>query len=63
MFAKNESKLKKYQKNKGDSINRAKYRLRAAKLHRKISNQRKDFLYKLSYYFVDNYKNIVIESL
>ncbi|WP_420025567.1 RNA-guided endonuclease TnpB family protein (plasmid) [Borreliella yangtzensis] len=64
---KNESKLKKYQrklskKQKG-SRNRAKSRLRVAKLHRKISNQRKDFLHKLSYYFVANYKNIVIENL
>nr|WP_325064679.1 transposase [Borreliella bavariensis] len=37
--------------------------LRVAKLHRKISNQRKDFLHKLSYYFVANDKNIVIENL
>ncbi len=64
---KNESKLKRYQrklskKQKG-SRNRAKFRLRVAKLHRKISNQRKDFLHKLSYYFVANYKNIVIENL
>ncbi|ACH93910.1 RNA-guided endonuclease TnpB family protein [Borrelia duttonii] len=64
---KNECKLKKCQiklskKQKG-SRNRAKSRLRVAKLHRKISNQRKDFLHKLSYYFVVNYKNIVIESL
>ncbi len=64
---KNENKLKKYQrklskKQKG-SINRAKSRLRVAKLHKKISNQRKDFLHKLSYYFVSNYKNIVIENL
>ncbi|WP_422850426.1 RNA-guided endonuclease TnpB family protein, partial [Borreliella afzelii] len=64
---KNESKLKKYQrklskKQKG-SVNRAKSRLRVAKLHRKISNQRKDFLHKLFYYFVANYKNIAIENL
>lgn len=64
---KNESKLKRYQKKlskkqKG-SRNRAKSRLRVAKLHRKISNQRKDFLHKLSYYFAANYKNIVIENL
>ncbi|WP_418906450.1 RNA-guided endonuclease TnpB family protein (plasmid) [Borreliella turdi] len=64
---KNESKLKRYQKKlskkqKG-SRNRAKSRLKLAKLHRKISNQRKDFLHKLSYYFAANYKNIVIENL
>ncbi len=45
------------------SIARAKSRLRVAKLHRKILNRRKYFLHKLSYYFVANYKNIVIENL
>nr|WP_236841555.1 transposase [Borreliella garinii] len=64
---KNETKLKKYQrklskKQKG-SNNSTKSRLRVAKLHRKISNQRKDFLHKLSYYLEANYKNIVIENL
>ncbi|MBB5141702.1 putative transposase [Borreliella afzelii] len=50
-------------KQKG-SINRAKSRLRVDRLHKKISNnQRKDFLHQLSYYFVSNYENIVIESL
>ncbi|MCD2385197.1 transposase, partial [Borreliella burgdorferi] len=44
-------------------VNRAKSRLRVVKLHKKISNQRKDFLHKLSYYFVSNYKNIVIGNL
>ncbi|ACN93372.1 transposase, OrfB family (plasmid) [Borreliella finlandensis] len=29
---------------------------------KKISNQIKDFLHKLSYCFVANYKNIVIEN-
>ncbi|WP_411431082.1 hypothetical protein [Borreliella bissettiae] len=28
-----------------------------------MSNQRKDFLHKLSYYFVAKYKNIAIENL
>ncbi|WP_418906242.1 transposase (plasmid) [Borreliella tanukii] len=64
---KNDSKLKKYQRKLSrkqiGSINRANSRLRVAKLHRKISNQRKDFLHKLSYYFLDNYKNIAIENL
>ncbi|WP_210372985.1 RNA-guided endonuclease TnpB family protein [Borreliella garinii] len=60
---KNESKLKRYQKKQKGSRNRAKSRLRVARLHRKISNQRKDFLHKLSYYFAANYKNIVIENL
>nr|WP_234909383.1 transposase [Borreliella turdi] len=43
-------------------MNRAKSRLRVAKLHKKISNKRKDFLHKLSYYFITNYKNMVIEN-
>ncbi len=54
---------KKLSKKQKGSRNRAKSRLRVAKLHRKISNQRKDFLHKLSYYFAANYKNIVIENL
>ncbi|WP_151073907.1 transposase [Borreliella turdi] len=63
---KNENKIKEYQrklskKQKG-FINRAKSRLKVAKLHKKISNKRKEFLHKLSYYFVTNYKNIVIEN-
>nr|WP_236840941.1 transposase [Borreliella turdi] len=63
---KNENKLKKYQrklskKQKG-FINRFKSRLRVAKLHKKISNKRKDFLHKLSYYFIANYKNMIIEN-
>ncbi|WP_373538250.1 transposase [Borreliella afzelii] len=44
-------------------MNRAKSRLRVAKLHKKNSNQRKDFLHKLSYFFVANYKNIIIKNL
>ncbi len=67
MSTKNENKLKKYQrklskKQKG-SINRAKSKLRVVKLHKKISNQRKDFLHKLSYCFATNYKSMVIDTL
>nr|WP_301380336.1 transposase [Borreliella yangtzensis]WKC74784.1 transposase [Borreliella yangtzensis] len=62
----NEHKIKEYQrklskKQKG-SRNRAKSKLRVAKLNRKISNQRKDFLHKFSYCFVANYKNIIIDN-
>ncbi|MBB6032025.1 transposase [Borreliella spielmanii] len=55
--------LKKTIKKQKAFINRVKSRLRVAKLHKKISNQRKDFLHKLSYYFVANYKNIIIKNL
>ncbi|ACM10327.1 transposase [Borreliella burgdorferi] len=52
-----------YQKSKKGSINRAKSKLRVVKLHKKISNQRKDFLHKLSYCFATNYKSMVIDNL
>ena len=38
-------------------------KLRLAKLHEKITNQRKDFLHKLSTYLVKKYDTICLESL
>ena len=63
----NEAKLKRAQKAlsrkvKG-SANRNKARLRVAKLHRKIANQRLDFLHKLSRTLVNRCKLVVIEDL
>ncbi len=46
-----------------DSSNYEKQRLRVANLHERISNQRNDFLHKLSTYFVRNYDVICIENL
>ena len=62
-----EKRLKKLQKDlsrkqKG-SNNRNKARLKVAKLHEKISNQRKDFLHKLSSKLINENQVIVIEDL
>jgi len=45
------------------SSNRNKQRIKVAKLHEKIANQRKDFLHKNSRKLVDRYDVIVIEDL
>ena len=64
---KSEKKLIKLQrdlsrKNKG-SNNRKKVRLKVAKLHQKIANQRKDFLHKLSTKIINENQVIVLEDL
>ena len=64
---KSEMKLKKAQrslsrKQKGGK-NRNKARIRVAKKHEKIANQRKDFLHKLSKKITDENQVIVIETL
>ena len=64
---KSEKKLGKLQKDlsrkqKG-SNNRRKDRLKVAKLHEKISNQRKDYLHKISHYIISENQVIVIEDL
>ena len=45
------------------SSNRNKARIKVAKLHEKIANQRSDFQHKLSRKLVDNHDAIVLESL
>lgn len=45
------------------SKNYEKKRINVAKLHEKISNQRNDFLHKLSRSIVDNYEYIVVEDI
>lgn len=63
------NKLKKQQrilsKKKKDSNNRNKQRIKVAKIHEKIANQRKDFLHKITRKLVDNqnYTSIAIEDL
>lgn len=64
---KSEKKLSKLQKDlsrkqKG-SNNRYKARLKVAKLHQKIANQRKDFLHKLSTKIISENQEIVLEDL
>lgn len=49
-------------KTKG-SKNRAKQRIRVAKVHRKIRRQRDDFLHKVSTRLVNEYGHIVLENL
>lgn len=49
-------------KNKG-SANRNKMRIKVAKLHEKISNQRNDFLHKVSHEITSDNQVIVIEDL
>ena len=64
---KSEKRLRKLQKDlsrkqKG-SNNRKKARLKVAKLHEKITNQRKDYLHKISHYIISENQVIVIEDL
>ncbi len=49
-------------KQKG-STNREKARVKLAKQHDKIENQRNDFLHKVSRYYVNNYGTICVEDL
>jgi putative transposase len=50
-------------KKKKASNNRAKQRIKVAKLHRKIRRQRDDFLHKTSTYLAEKYGTIVFEDL
>lgn len=64
---KSEKKLRKLQKDlsrcqKG-SKNREKCRIKVARQHEKIANQRKDFLHKLSRRFIDENQIIALETL
>ena len=66
-FSKNQAKLKRLQqhfsrKQKG-SKRRDKCRLKIAKLHQKITNQRDWFLHNYSTYLIENYDRIFIEDL
>lgn len=64
---KSEKRLRKLQKDlsrcKKGSKNREKCRIKFAKQHEKIANQRKDFLHKLSKQIIDENQVIVLESL
>jgi putative transposase len=66
-FAKAQRKLRikqrKLSKAKKGGSNRNKQRIQVAKLHEHIVNQRKDFLHKISRYYVNQYDGIVIEDL
>lgn len=64
---KSEKKLRKLQKDlsrcKKGSKNREKCRIKVAKQHEKIANQRKDFLHKLSIRIIRENQTIVLEDL
>jgi len=64
---KSEEKLSKLQRwhsrKKLKGKNRSKSRVKIARLHEKITNQRLDFLHKLSRHFVKNFQFIVFEKL
>ena len=64
---KSEKRLKKLQKDlsrcKKGSNNREKCKIRVAKQHEKIKNQRKDFLHKLSKRIICENQTVVLESL
>ena len=66
-FRKSEKKLRKLQKDlsrcKKESKNREKCRIKVAKQHEKIANQRKDFLHKLSKRIICENQTIVLENL
>ena len=66
-LGKSEKRLKKLQRDlsrkKKGSKNRDKVRLQVAKLHEKITNQRKDFLHKLSSKIIYENQVIVLEDL
>jgi len=62
-----EKKLKRVQRKlskkiKG-SVNRWKQKLKLARTHQKIKNQRNDFLHNVSRYYVNNYDTIFVEDL
>lgn len=59
-LAREQRKLSKMQKG---SKNRNKQRIKVAKLHEKISNQRKDFLHKQSRQITNAYDCVCIEDL
>ncbi|MGI0011262.1 MAG: RNA-guided endonuclease InsQ/TnpB family protein [Nitrosopumilaceae archaeon] len=67
ILRKSEKKLKKIQRRlsrkiKG-SANRWKQKIKLAKIHQKVKNQRNDFLHKTSRYYINNYDTIFVEDL
>ncbi|WP_461878269.1 RNA-guided endonuclease TnpB family protein, partial [Fusicatenibacter sp.] len=59
-LAREQRRLSKMQKG---SNNRSRQRIKVAKLHEKVSGQRKDFLHKLSRQIANTYDCVCIESL
>lgn len=66
-YRKYEDKLakeqRKFSKMKKGSNNREKQRVKVARIHEKIKNNRLDYIHKITTYLVNNYDTIVIEDL
>ena len=66
-FRKTEEKLAQEQRRLShmakNGKNWEKQRIKVAKCYEKVSNQRKDWLHKLSYYFAENYDYIFVEDI
>ena len=56
-------KQRKLSKKKKDSKNYEKQKIKVAKMHEKVKNQRDDFLHKLSRFYVANHDFIAVEKL
>jgi putative transposase len=54
---------RKLQRCKQGSKNREKQRIIVAKIHEKITNQRLDYIHKISYYLTENFDTICLEDL
>lgn len=54
---------RKLSKKKKGSNNYKKHKIKVARVHEKIKNQRDNFLHKLSWFYVDNYDLIAVEKL
>jgi len=62
-LARLQTEQRKLSRKKKGSQNRKKEIICVAKLHQRLTNQRDDFLHKLSRYYVDNYDLIAVEDL
>jgi len=54
---------RKLQRCKKGSKNREKQRIKVATIHEKITNQRLDYIHKISYYLTENFDTICMEDL
>ena len=62
-FQKIKKEQQKLSRKKKGSSNRRKQKMKLAKLHEKVANQRRDYLHKISRYYVNNYDIICVEDL
>ncbi|MBU4266937.1 MAG: transposase, partial [Candidatus Altiarchaeales archaeon] len=54
---------RKLSRKKKGSKNRLRQIVRLARIHERITDRRRDFLHKLSHYYIDNYDLIAVEDL